>query len=193
MQFVRLRLRWRARIYGSGLDLKDEATHRRGVPSAIATLLRHALVLWAVGLRPPMGCAEEAGTPDRIAVFREDLPVCGAAACPEHLGALLQKDGRGVEFLNSAQLADPKELDPDRFDVLILPYGASFPVQAANNLRRFLGAGGKFLSTGGYAFDALLERTSEGWRPYQPPAPPASVCEPGSTAVAAEHGSTTYG
>jgi len=113
-----------------------------------------------------------AETEDRIAIFKDDIPPSGAASSPDHLADLLQKSGLVTAFLKSEQLAAARELNHDRFDALVLPYGASFPVDAANNFRQFLHAGGKFLSTGGYAFDHLLTRTTNGWRAYQPPAAP---------------------
>jgi len=113
----------------------------------------------------------------RVAIFKDDIPPDGAPSDPDHLASVLRAAGFGVAFLDSAQLADRHLLNRAAFDVLILPYGASFPVQAAENFRRFLRAGGKFLSTGGYAFDNLLERTPQGWRSPAPPAssPPAAA------------------
>jgi hypothetical protein len=117
--------------------------------------------------------ARSAEQPAAVAVFKDDIPASGAPSSPDQLAGILREAGFETAFLNSEQLADRRQLTRDRFDVLLLPYGPSFPVQAADNFRRFLHAGGKFLSTGGYAFDNLLARTSHGWRPYQPPAPPA--------------------
>ncbi len=135
-------------------------------PNALAAhLVLSASILlraWAMG----------AGAGGDIAIFKDDIPVSGAASSPDHLGSVLQQTGFGVRFLTADQLGNPSELNRQRFDVLVLPYAASFPVSAADNFRKFLHAGGKFLSTGGYAFDNLLERTTNGWRAYQPPAPP---------------------
>lgn len=117
--------------------------------------------------------AHGAVSPGAVAIFKDDIPASGAPSSPDELAGLLQEAGFATEFLTSEGLADSRQLARDRFDVLLLPYGASFPVAAADNFRSFLRAGGKFLSTGGYAFDNLLERTSDGWRPYQPPAPSA--------------------
>jgi len=107
-----------------------------------------------------------------VAVFKDDIPPSGAASSPDYLASVLQRAGFGVAFLNSEQLADRKFLNRATFDVLVLPYGARFPVKAADNFRKFLREGGKFFSTGGYAFDNLLERTPQGWRPPAPPPQP---------------------
>jgi hypothetical protein len=109
-----------------------------------------------------------------IAVFNDDLPPSGAPSSPEHLAGVLRGSGFGVAFLDSEQLADRRLLNRATFDVLVLPYGASFPVHAADNFRRFLREGGKFLSTGGYAFDNLLERTPQGWKKPSAGSSPAS-------------------
>ncbi len=111
-----------------------------------------------------------AGGEGSIAMFKDDIPPSGAASSPDHLADVLRQAGLATEFLKSDQLADARELNYERFDVLVLPYGASFPVEAANNFRKFLHAGGKFFSTGGYAFDNLLVRTTNGWRAYEAPA-----------------------
>jgi hypothetical protein len=108
----------------------------------------------------------------QVAIFKDDIPASGAPASPEYLGRVLGRAGFEVAFLDAEQLRDPHSLNRERFDVLVLPYGASFPVKAADNFREFLRKGGKFFSTGGYAFDNLLERTPIGWKPPGPPAPP---------------------
>ena len=110
----------------------------------------------------------------RVAIYKDDIPACGGAASPDYLARLLEAPAFSTAFLNSEQLADARSLTRERFDVLVLPYGASFPVRAADNFRKFLRDGGKFFSTGGYAFDNLLERTAAGWQPPAPPPPPES-------------------
>ena len=117
--------------------------------------------------------AQESPEPARVAIFKDDIPPCGAPASPDYLARLLEGPAFSTAFLNSEQLADARPLNRERFDVLVLPYGASFPVKAADNFRKFLRDGGKFFSTGGYAFDNLLERTAAGWQPPSPPPPPA--------------------
>src|SRR5574342_136704 len=83
-----------------------------------------------------------AGTQGNVAIFKDDIPVSGAASSPDHLEAILQDAGFSVAALSSEQLARASDLNYDRFDVLVLPYGASFPVNAAANFRKFLQAGG---------------------------------------------------
>jgi len=108
-----------------------------------------------------------------VAILNDDLPAGPGAASPERIESLLREAGFGVATLDSARLADARCLNRGLFDVLVLPYGPSFPVQAAGNFRRFLRDGGKFLSAGGYAFDDLLERAGDGWqRPAGVPSEP---------------------
>jgi len=120
---------------------------------------------------PPLKDAAEAV---RVAIYKDDIPASSAAASPDYLARLLVAPAFSTAFLNSEQLADARSLSREQFDVLVLPYGASFPVRAADNFRKFLRDGGKFFSTGGYAFDNLLERTPNGWQPPAPPPPPES-------------------
>ena len=173
---------WLSSVWSSTFRLPSQSSvHRRarntlkrelrtGAPGAATICVWLVLLLAAaVCLVPTVPGAEPEG---RIAIFKDDIPPAGAASSPDHLAGLLQKAGLATEFLKSEQLAAARDLNHDRFDVLVLPYGASFPVDAANNFRQFLRAGGKFLSTGGYAFDNLLTRTTNGWRAYQPPTAP---------------------
>ncbi|MBI4584975.1 MAG: hypothetical protein HY717_13260 [Planctomycetes bacterium] len=116
----------------------------------------------------------EAGAAGNIAILKDDFPPGGAPSSPEHLAKVLRQAGFGAAFLNAEQLASRELLDREVFDLVVLPYGASFPVAAAENFRRFLRQGGKFISMGGYAFDHLLERTPAGWRPAGDVPPPRS-------------------
>ena len=159
-------------------------------------LFYFSLVCCALSVVPlnVCGAARESVTPARekpaevarVAIYRDDIPPSGAAALPEHLARLLTGPAFSTVFLNSEQLANAEFLSRERFDILVLPYGASFPVRAADNFRMFLRNGGKFFSTGGYAFDNLLERTAAGWGPPSPPPPPESDHVAWHCAVAAE-------
>jgi hypothetical protein len=133
------------------------------------------LVAGEKGQTAAQAAAEEAAVAQRlglgsgrlgaVAILNDDLPASGAAAAPDHLARVLRRADFDVAFLDSDQLADPQFLNRSLFDGVLLPYGPSFPVKAAANFRRFLQHGGKFVSTGGYAFDNLLERTPGGWKP----------------------------
>ena len=116
--------------------------------------------------------AQASPEPGQIAIFKDDIPHSGAPASPDYLARLLQQAGFSTAFLAGDQLADSEVLNRERWDVIVLPYGASFPAKAADNFRKFLRSGGKFFSTGGYAFDNLLERSANGWRLPSPPPPP---------------------
>ena len=74
------------------------------------------------------GAAQDADEVVRVAIYKDDIPVCGAAASPDYLASLLQPTAFSTAFLNSEQLADAHSLSRGQFDVLVLPYGASFPV-----------------------------------------------------------------
>lgn len=105
--------------------------------------------------RPAQGCA---------AVLREPtLPVSGKPSDPERLGKLLQAAGLQVEYLSAADLADPRKLRPDRYHLVVLPYGQAFPAGARRNFIQYLHLGGSFISTGGYVFNQLWARQGEQW------------------------------
>ncbi|HIE52429.1 MAG TPA: hypothetical protein EYP85_11775 [Armatimonadetes bacterium] len=125
------------------------------------------------GARPYDWSEVEAGfqpspqAPTRIAIFRQpDLPVVGAAAEPETLAQWLRQAGYEVDFLDAQALAETRVLRPDRYPLLILPYGASFPLAARLTFLAYLRAGGSFFNLGGYAFDHLLVREKGRWRPW---------------------------
>lgn len=135
----------------------------------VATTLIGALVLGAEGREPPRIPG------GRVALLKDDLPASTAASAPDDLAETLRLAGIEITLLDCNQLGDSNQFNHAEFDVLVLPYGPTFPVNAADNFRQFLRAGGKFFSTGGYAFDDLLERTPHGWRRPEPPArPPVS-------------------
>ena len=140
--------------------------------------MRYTHWVWAlvVGLLlPTLSPAQLTYPVGRLAILKDDLPASPATASPDHLAGILNKAGMDVVFVNCNQLGDSNALNRRQFDAVILPYGTSFPVKAADNFRQFLRDGGKFFSTGGYAFDDLLGRTTNGWHRPQPPAlPPIS-------------------
>lgn len=139
---------------------------RRSLARKLSACFLSAFVLGAATL------AQETAPPAQVAIYRDDIPASGAPASSDELARLLPTPAFECAFLDSQQLADPAALNRQRFDVLVLPYGASFPVKAAANFRKFLRDGGKFFSTGGYAFDNLLEHTTNGWSiPTLPPSP----------------------
>jgi len=99
----------------------------------------------------------------RAAVLRDHFPVHGAASDPERLAALLG-ESHDCEYLDAHALADPQRLNRKFFDLVVLPYGESFPAAAQDSLQAFLADGGDFVSTGGYAFQSPLVEESGAWR-----------------------------
>ena len=91
------------------------------------------------------------------------MPVVGTGSDPEALARIFSQAGLGVELLSAEQMADEKLLDPNRFDLAVIPTGQSFPTQARANFLRFLRGGGDFLSLGGYAFNHLLIHSDGVW------------------------------
>jgi len=89
-----------------------------------------------------------------IGIFRDKVPVNESTPSdPDHISGICKKAGLTVKFLNAQELADPEILNAGSIDILILPYGSSFPAEAVDNLKKFLKKGGSFISTGGYVFD----------------------------------------
>ena len=99
----------------------------------------------------------------QVAIFRDDLPATGTASDPEYLRSLVEAAGYGCTFLAAEQLADPAVLAHGALDVVVLPYGASFPAAAADSLQSFCREGGSLMAFGGYPFDRLLARQDGAW------------------------------
>ncbi|MEJ5251448.1 MAG: beta-galactosidase [Chthonomonadetes bacterium] len=103
----------------------------------------------------------------RAAILHEPtMPVKGKATPLETFKRVMAEEKIPLTPLNASQLADPQTFNADRFDLLIVPTGASFPVEARKSLQAFLMQGGDLLCTGGYAFDHLLMRRNGKWVPY---------------------------
>lgn len=105
------------------------------------------------------------GRPLTAAILRDHLPVRGTASSPETLAQLL-RETHSVRFLDADALADTRQLNRHRFDLLVLPYGESFPLAAWNTVQKFLSAGGDLLTTGGYAFQSPVIKKNGKWEFY---------------------------
>ncbi|HEX3662906.1 MAG TPA: hypothetical protein VHU89_15835 [Acidobacteriaceae bacterium] len=100
------------------------------------------------------------------AVLRDTLPVRGHSSDPQHLAQLLS-ESYDVSFLTAPELADPQRLNRAAFDLLVLPYGESFPLPARAAVEKFLADGGDLFSTGGYAFQSPLIQQEGRWQFYE--------------------------
>ena len=100
----------------------------------------------------------------RIAILKDDIPVVGVASSPEVLAETFKKSNYSVTFVSCEEISDESILCKEKFDVLVLPYGASFPASAIDTFRKFLKQGGHFISMGGYPFDNLLFKINGQWK-----------------------------
>jgi hypothetical protein len=98
-----------------------------------------------------------------VAIFRDTIPATGTASDPDYLRSLAGRAGYGCAFVDAACLADPDVLSYARFDVLVVPYGASFPAPAAESLLAFCREGGSLLSCGGYPLDRPMAQQNGQW------------------------------
>jgi len=80
------------------------------------------------------------------------FPAKGAGSRPEVIASILREAGMETHFLDIAALSDPSHLRPWRYDIVVLPYGESFPAEARDSLTYYLHDGGDFISMGGYTF-----------------------------------------
>jgi len=90
-----------------------------------------------------------------VAIFKDKVPVSGTPSNPDLLADTLKQAGMQVKFLSEKEISGQEIFNKDNFDIVILPYGASFPSGGTDNMLRFLRKGGSFISMGGYTFDNL--------------------------------------
>ena len=106
-----------------------------------------------------------AQTKGSVAILKDDIPVAGAASSPEYLASLLEDSGHSVRFVTATDLCSGAVMQKYNFQVLVLPYGASYPAMGKDALVSYLKSGGSFVSMGGYAFDNLLIPSDGEWKP----------------------------
>lgn len=99
------------------------------------------------------------------AILRDDFPVRGAASDPQTLAKIISET-HDVQYVTAAALADKSYFNRKKYDLLVLPYGESFPLAARESVENFLSMGGDLLSTGGYAFRSPLVKNAGGWEFY---------------------------
>jgi len=123
------------------------------------------LLVWASLLTPPVvSLGQDAPRHYRAAILADStLPISGAPTPPTTFIRAFGAEGIPVTSLDAAQLADPAVFNRSNFDLLIVPTGAVFPIEARQTLLSFLKAGGDLLTCGGYAFDGLVTRSGKGW------------------------------
>jgi hypothetical protein len=146
---------------GSGTAWFDDVTFVEGdQPCELADAIEqdealfwsHTALLAALGRKRP-----------RAAVLRDHLPVRGTASDPERLATLLG-NSFDTAFVTAEDLEQPERFNRRLYDLLVLPYGETFPLPAASALRAFLSQGGDLLTTGGYAFLSPVVRDQNDWR-----------------------------
>jgi hypothetical protein len=92
----------------------------------------------------------QASLPAAVAVFNDPhFPYFGTSCglTPPDVVSYLREIGLQAELLDAEQLADPTVLSATRFRALVHLYGNTFPLGAAENLRRFHQQGGGFIAT----------------------------------------------
>ena len=98
-----------------------------------------------------------------VAIWKDRAPAAGAASDPDHLAALLKAAGFGVNLVTTKELSGRAVLNSRNFDLLVLPYGGSYPAAGASAVRSFLRGGGNLIALGGRCFNDPLYPTPKGW------------------------------
>jgi hypothetical protein len=100
-----------------------------------------------------------------LVFWESDFPqIDGAHLSREILEAALT--GFAVSYVSEQQLIE--QLRVDRWDLLLMPYGAAFPKRAWPAVLGYLRSGGNLLNLGGVPFAAPVIRTASRWQPEAP-------------------------
>ena len=84
----------------------------------------------------------------------------------EALRDLFVSKGHSADLLNAEQFASADLMNTDRYDLAFLPSGSAFPASCSANLKAFFGAGGRLITSGGYAFSEPIYPESSGEEVY---------------------------
>jgi len=117
---------------------------------------------WWLGLLA-LGCGAANALPRAGVWVRGGLPAPLETAV---LQPLLGRNGYDVETLSTADLLTPAKLDPQRLDLLVLPYGPAYPVAGRAALEAYLRGGGSYLALGGPSFTRPLVQIGEQFVPW---------------------------
>ncbi|NLX57240.1 MAG: hypothetical protein GXY58_19195 [Planctomycetaceae bacterium] len=130
-------------------------------------MIRTSLLIVAMWASVACGADPEpaaTGGAARAAVLDEPgMPVSGCPAAPAVVAEILQDAGVQVQRVSAAELADRQVLCRQRFDLVVLPYGETFPSAARESLLEFLQADGDLVTLGGYAFQNLVRQVDGRW------------------------------
>ncbi|MBM3499500.1 MAG: hypothetical protein FJX74_12610, partial [Armatimonadetes bacterium] len=124
------------------------------------------MTLGAACFLAALAVVAQAAPPAGVAVFDEPrFPHFGALSglTPPDVVSHLREIGLSAEPLDAQQLADPEVLSARRFGALVHLYGNSFPLEAADNLRRFHQDGGGLIATGVPFCHPCRQVGAEGW------------------------------
>jgi len=90
---------------------------------------------------------------DESVVVSGDADTCDVAG----LSKLYVDAGHNVSLIDRNILSDDTQFSTQVCDVLIIPTGDGFPLEAVANFKRFVSNGGRVITLGGYAFSNLLD------------------------------------
>ncbi len=133
-------------------------------------ILRFFCIVWILfdgvpAFGQPKTQPASATRPAAAAILNEPgMPVKGASSSPETIAAILHKAGLQTRLILAGEMADPAVLNPTAFDILVLPTGESFPVEARDNVVKFLRDDGSLIAMGGYAFNHLVRFEDGRWQ-----------------------------
>ncbi len=83
---------------------------------------------------------------------------------PEWLGQNLPAQEYHISYFNMRQLLDRSFLNVDEVDLLILPYGEAFPLEAFSPIKDYIEKGGGLFSIAGKPFGMPMKKIGNKWR-----------------------------
>lgn len=128
-------------------------------------LIPRAKVLWAAAWCIGVALYRPVQAQNRIAVLGALPPLTDDRAA-NAARAALAKAGYQVSVVAGDELADPRTLKPDRYDLLVLPHCEVFPAAAQSNLLAYLKAHGRLLCLGAPPFTRYVYQSDGQWQTW---------------------------
>ena len=116
----------------------------------------------SVGVFPIMNAVKAVEKVYKIYILEDETLPAGANSASSDvtlLGKLYSDAGHTVSFLDRATFADGQHFNASVCDILIIPTGEVFPLEAVANFKKFIADGGRVITMGGYAFSDLVDQS----------------------------------
>lgn len=127
------------------------------------------VVTLSIGILPVMQSVKAVDKVYNISIFSDDTVPVGDNAAPCDLAGLSQlymNAGHNVSLIDRLVLSDETQFNTNVCDIVVIPTGENFPLEAIPNFKRFVKSGGRVIALGGFAFSNLLNLDGNAVKPF---------------------------